>query len=128
VRRVFVAAHVTEAEFLKGLLANEGIEATLRDVESFSVLTGMPATQPSVWVNENDLERAEAFVNDFERGLQPSPGAAWHCTRCGETIEAQFDSCWKCGSNRPSAQEAHQAGSPNKRLQRTPLRFASGRR
>jgi hypothetical protein len=24
----------------------------------------------------------------------------WKCTRCGEEIEEQFDSCWKCGTER----------------------------
>ncbi len=23
----------------------------------------------------------------------------WNCPKCGEEVEAQFDACWKCGTN-----------------------------
>ena len=31
----------------------------------------------------------------------------WRCASCGESIEAQFDSCWKCGSVRPGGTNAN---------------------
>ncbi len=27
----------------------------------------------------------------------------WHCSRCGEAIEDNFDACWKCGARRDDA-------------------------
>jgi hypothetical protein len=28
------------------------------------------------------------------------PTGRWTCSKCGEKLEAQFDSCWKCGAAR----------------------------
>jgi hypothetical protein len=36
----------------------------------------------------------------------------WHCNKCGEKIEDQFDSCWKCGTPKAAVQ-TDAAGSPN---------------
>ena len=32
--------------------------------------------------------------------------AAWRCLTCGESIEEQFDTCWKCAAPAESADEA----------------------
>ena len=34
----------------------------------------------------------------------------WHCVKCNENIDDQFDSCWKCG--RPKAEVQGDAASP----------------
>jgi hypothetical protein len=34
------------------------------------------------------------------------PRARWVCPRCGEHLETQFDSCWRCSTQRPSPQAA----------------------
>jgi hypothetical protein len=36
----------------------------------------------------------------------------WQCNKCGEKIEDQFDSCWKCGTPKAAVQ-SDAAGSPN---------------
>lgn len=72
-KQVFVAPHVTEAELVKALLANEGIEATVRNEELFSVVTEM--VQPTVWVDDGDGERAKAFVQAYLR-KRPATGAS----------------------------------------------------
>jgi len=57
----------------------------------------------------------------------------WHCEDCGETHEAQFDACWKCGAERsgprpaPTAQPTgdatdHDCQSPSAKM-RFRLRF-----
>src|SRR5712691_11185300 len=30
----------------------------------------------------------------------PTPGG-WICPKCGEQLEAQFDTCWRCSTPRP---------------------------
>ncbi len=31
---------------------------------------------------------------------------AWTCPKCGETVEGQFSSCWKCGTEAASSPKA----------------------
>jgi len=75
-RRVYVARHPTEAHFLKGLLASQGIEAEIRAEALFSARGELPVTSdtcPSVWVlDDSQLEE----------------------------LEPQFTECWRCGTAR----------------------------
>jgi hypothetical protein len=36
----------------------------------------------------------------------------WQCNKCGEKIEDQFDSCWKCGTPKAGVQ-TDAVGNPN---------------
>ena len=55
---------------------------------------------PEVWVVE-DSEFAKACeLRDAVTKLPPAPQSSWTCPSCGEQLEGQFGSCWKCGANR----------------------------
>lgn len=53
-----------------------------------------------VWLHrEENLATAREILQDLE--TPPSPNlTAWTCPNCSEPIEAQFDVCWKCGTER----------------------------
>lgn len=56
---------------------------------------------PELWVLEDfQLEKARALV---EATLTTDAGADqdWHCPGCGEALEGQFTTCWRCGAERP---------------------------
>lgn len=49
-------------------------------------------------VNRKKLEQ----IDQAYRSKQPptvGAGVSWKCPRCGEKLEAQFASCWKCREN-----------------------------
>lgn len=53
---------------------------------------------PEIWLaNENDFERASKILANFLDEYE-NPGAAWVCPTCGEHLEGQFGSCWRCAS------------------------------
>src|SRR3979411_544122 len=54
---------------------------------------------PEVWVVE-DSEFARACEMRDAVTKPPLPQSAWICPSCGEQLEGQFGSCWKCGANR----------------------------
>ncbi len=55
---------------------------------------------PEIWVVEDsDFVRA-CELRDAVTRLPTTPQNAWTCTSCGEQLEGQFGSCWKCGANR----------------------------
>lgn len=90
---------------VKSLLALEGIESTVRGEALFGALGELAITAdalPSVWVEDDDEARASEIVSRYVRGLG-SPdiiGLVWRCRKCGETLEPQFTTCWKCGTDR----------------------------
>jgi hypothetical protein len=106
-KRVLVAAHSAEAQLVKGLLEASGIQAEVRNEELFSVLTGILAVQPEVWItHDSQIEPALAIVESCRQaGGQPSqvPYRTWKCLACGEEIESQFTSCWRCGQPAPDS-------------------------
>jgi hypothetical protein len=122
-KHVYTGRDEMDANFVKGLLEQEGIEAVVQGQTLEATWGTLPLSAeslPSVWVtNDADEVRAAPIVEryrqvdlananeprDVDRPTQP----AWTCPRCGEKLEEQFVQCWKCGTNRPAADAA---GSP----------------
>lgn len=58
----------------------------------------------------------ETLIGQTDEGMKR--GNMWHCPDCGEKLEEQFDSCWKCagkGANRLGYEATGPVGSPSKR-------------
>ena len=89
-------------EIVKGLLEKAKIPCIVRN-EYLSMAAGelAPADcSPEIWImNDEDYPRAKAIVDALRNAKVETPDA-WTCPNCGEPIEGQFTSCWKCGSER----------------------------
>ncbi len=91
---------VAEMEMLQGLLAENGIVCTVRNLYT-TTARGMPRPDawPELWVlHDADMDRARAVL---AREAEEAP--AWVCPDCGEESEGQFAACWNCGAVRPTA-------------------------
>ena len=100
--QLVTAENPVEAGFLRGLLEAAGIPVQLRSMELWTAAVEIyysDGARPSVWVRESDLERAREVLAE-RRGEGPS----WGCPGCGERLEAQFTSCWRCGQPRGEAE------------------------
>ena len=90
-----------DQEIVKGLLEEAKIPCMIRN-EYLSMALGELAPSecsPEIWIlNDEDYPRAKEIVNDF-RNAAVENLSPWMC-RCGEAIEGQFTSCWKCGRER----------------------------
>lgn len=64
---VYQAANSIEANLVKNLLADEGIEAAVSDENA--PLAGLDITPPDVLVRAADEQRARAFIADYEEKL-----------------------------------------------------------
>ena len=62
--KIYEAANSIEANLVKNLLADEGIQAVV--TEENEPLAGLDITPPDVLVRAADEERARAFINDYE--------------------------------------------------------------
>lgn len=103
-KEVYQAADAARAELVRGLLESEGIAAVVQGAELQGSLGPVLAgsTLPGVYVRQEDVTSAREIIDHYEHGEQEK-GADWVCPTCGEHIEGQFSSCWKCGTERPVA-------------------------
>ena len=60
-----------------------------------------PASAPCVFVAPEDHNRALAALQEYlnSAGELP-PQGNWKCSNCGQVVETQFDTCWKCAAPR----------------------------
>ena len=57
---------------------------------------------PQLWVlNEGDVDRASALINELHNPDKEELPQAWLCADCGTSQEAVFTHCWKCSAARP---------------------------
>ena len=104
--KVFVAQHPTEAHLLKSVLESMGIPSEIRGQHLFGSRGGTPFSEglPEIWVLNDDQagEAREVLDNPSTGTGAVGEGQQWHCPSCGETVEAQFTACWRCGGPRTS--------------------------
>ncbi len=106
-RKVHTAESIVEIAHLRNLLEAEGIACVVRNDRLGGVVGEIPFVEcwPELWVLDRvNYLKAKSLVDEV---LRPSHAhGTWRCTRCGETIEAQFAVCWNCGA---AAQEGGQS-------------------
>lgn len=103
---VYSAENLTEAYFLRDLLANAGIEARVVGDTLTGMLPPGNETAPRVWVFRSDEPRARELLAEYEQvHLRPhpdddQPAESWRCPNCGEDVESDLDLCWNCQTPR----------------------------
>ena len=101
---VYSAESVVQVAHMRNLLENVGIRCQLRNYHLGSAIGEIPVIEgwPQLWaVDESAHEHAECMVAAELAGVHRS-GSAWQCPSCGEPLEPQFTSCWRCGCERGS--------------------------
>jgi hypothetical protein len=92
-KKLFSSNESAEVELLKNIVEKEDIPCTIQTASG-----AIPFTEyyPELWVmNDEDYPRAKLLLDDWLKPPAP-PGEPWKCPICGEMIEAQFSTCWKC--------------------------------
>jgi hypothetical protein len=95
------AEHPLQAAIWAGALRAAGIRCEVRNTVLSGALGQIPFLEcaPQLWLlDERDAARADEILREIRQAVQGPP---WRCSECGEELEAQFGSCWKCGSSRP---------------------------
>jgi hypothetical protein len=99
---IFTSADLVAVSELKDILAAAGITCFINNEVSSTLAGGIPQAEcmPELWI-EDDAREAEA-VQIKKDWLSPQvQGPSWTCPKCGEQLESQFTSCWKCGTAKP---------------------------
>ncbi|UTT85074.1 DUF2007 domain-containing protein [Vibrio pelagius] len=103
--KIFSAANPTEAHIICGLLESEKIACEVRGEGLFGLKGEIPfseETDPYVWLYEpSDAPAALNLINAYKKQQDSIIYEEWRCSQCHEINEAQFGSCWQCGSPSP---------------------------
>jgi hypothetical protein len=105
VKKLHVFAHRERpfATLFKERFAMEGVVCLVRNDELSTALGEIPFVEcyPELWVVDDEVwPRARQLLDKW---LIEAAEAApeWICPGCGEHVEGQFQSCWKCGREYP---------------------------
>jgi rubrerythrin len=100
---IYKAANSAEAYFIKNLLMDAGIEATV--AEEYDPLA-LPAVSPTeVLIRQQDEARAKPIIDSFEEEqIRRAERPDWSCPKCGATVIGAFDECDVCGAPRPGSE------------------------
>jgi hypothetical protein len=81
----------------RNVLIAAGIDSELRNQYLAGALGDLPMleTWPQLWV-EDDFE--SAALRALQKADAAPTGTAWTCSQCGEQLEPQFTTCWRCGT------------------------------
>jgi len=95
--KLLLCSRIEDLDVLKGMLAEEGIAC---EVTNDTVPLPGAEFYPKLWVvDDSEFTKAAAVLENFRKvpalSLRP-----WTSPGCGEQLEEQFSSCWKCGAAR----------------------------
>lgn len=101
---VYTAANGPQAHFLKGLLADAGIEARVVG-DALQAAGYNTVTPPHLWVRANRAEAAREVLQAWEfHSHEPHPEnrppPTWICPTCEAEVDDDFDLCWQCQTPR----------------------------
>jgi putative signal transducing protein len=103
---VYAAKDITEAQFVRNILENAGIESTIVGEALGTALGDLPAfhAAPRIWVCPEDANRARLLVEDYQKRLTERVGAhdsdeheVPFCYHCGSEVVLGEPKCWACG-------------------------------
>jgi hypothetical protein len=96
VKRVFRAASLIQVAHARNVLLTAGIQSELRNQYLAGAMGDLPMleTWPQLFVDDSDEQVA---LRALARAATAPGGAPWTCHDCGEVLEPQFTSCWRCG-------------------------------
>jgi hypothetical protein len=97
-KRVFRASSLLQVAHARNLLLTAGIASELRNQYLAGALGDLPMleTWPQLYVEDDDEQPA---LRALARGAAAPTGTPWTCAGCGEQLEPQFTSCWRCGAS-----------------------------
>lgn len=91
-----------EVGLIKNLMEKDGIPCMIRN-EYLAMASGeLPFTEcyPELWILDDDHYSKAKELLDIWLESRNRVSESWVCQQCGEQIEGQFMSCWKCGNTR----------------------------
>jgi len=102
--KVFEDFDITLVGHYQSVLESNDIATFMKNQFGTSGAGELPFVEvvPQLWVlNEADVERAKALIEELHNPDNNQQLKAWVCPKCGTAQEAAFTHCWKCSAARP---------------------------
>ena len=102
-KRIYSSLELGTLTHLKDLLENAGMTCFIKNEVAAQLLPEVPLSEavPELWIDDDSrLVEAMEIKKDY-LGPQSVNGPSWTCPKCGEKLESQFTTCWKCGTAKP---------------------------
>lgn len=98
-KKLLSTPSLVHAAHCRNVLEAAGIRAELRNVWLAGASGDIPFQEsaPQVWLVDEAMEAEAQAV--LAAASNPPAGPRWQCADCGEWHDAQFGSCWQCGSH-----------------------------
>jgi hypothetical protein len=95
---LYNAENSLEANIIKGLILNAGIECQIKGEMLQGAMGEIPfeQTQVSVQVYAIKERHAREILVNYQQVKQSAPD--WVCPNCNEHNGSTFDFCWSCGT------------------------------
>jgi hypothetical protein len=100
--KVFVSPNLVEVESLRDILEQYGIPCTIKNQFNTYLAASVPFAEvfPEIWViRDEDASKAKEILDNWHKAA-PMEETSWTCKHCGEQLDKEFTSCWKCGKER----------------------------
>ncbi len=105
---VYEAANVTEAHFVKNMLIDEGIEASVSEENEPLAL---PIAAPDVLIFAAKTKRARAIIDKYDEEQEARADRPdWKCPACGATVHRRLRRMRRLRRHRPGSEEADDSG------------------
>lgn len=90
-------------ERIQTALEAEGISCQMRNQMTAVLSPEIPVSQsmPELRIVEDDMLPRALEVIEGIKSAPSAEGGSWTCPECGEVLEPQFSSCWKCDAPKP---------------------------
>ena len=96
--KLLLCSRIEDLDVLKGMLMQEGVAC---EVTNDTVPLPGAEFYPKLWVVvDAEFDRAMTVLEVFRKLPTQQSTGPWTCPSCGEQLEQQFSSCWKCGATR----------------------------
>lgn len=98
-RKVFEHPDLYWVSFCKGVLETHGLDSIVKNQNASSLAGAIPFTScyPELWIlDDNRYDEAMAILGSLKEERDGGVKKPRTCQHCGETIEKEFDSCWRC--------------------------------
>lgn len=102
-----VADNPLEAGLAKVTLESRGIDVQLRNMELWGVAVEVlyaEGAAPSVWVPKSAAAMAAEVLKDHAGQARERALEKWCCQHCHSSNDGNFEICWRCQSDRHSAE------------------------
>jgi len=89
---------------LKNTLDLASIDCFIKNDLIYALAGEVPVNEvwPELWITEdNQLDEVQALIKSALVSSDTKNQSPWTCLGCGESHDAHFTACWKCGAEKP---------------------------